>query len=306
MENLPEFVSFGEALTDFVRQRGHSWQSVAGGSCWNVARSVAGLGLASAWGGTVSRDPFGDEIMALSRAAGLDERYAWQVDQPPLLAMVHDTNPPVYRFQGVGTADLAFDPGRLPEGWASVCRIAHFGCISLVRPPLGARLVELAEDLSTHGVHVSFDANVRNLMDDDYPPRFEHMVTLADLVKVSDEDLSAVYPERSTESALVRITELAPNALVVYTRGASGLTGRVGGQSFEQPALTPPGEGDSVGAGDACVGGLIASLFSESDNGASTDILRHLRFAAATAAVACSRVGAYAPTREEVDLLLTA
>ncbi|WP_256258925.1 PfkB family carbohydrate kinase, partial [Burkholderia ubonensis] len=54
--NLPRLVVFGEALTDFIRDDAQHWHSVAGGSCWNVARVGARLGVPTGFAGTVSRD----------------------------------------------------------------------------------------------------------------------------------------------------------------------------------------------------------------------------------------------------------
>lgn len=94
--NLPRLVVFGEALTDFIREDAGHWRSVAGGSCWNVARVAARLGVPTGFAGTVSRDMLGDELMALSAEAGLDMRFMCQVDRAPLLAMVVSKQPPQY------------------------------------------------------------------------------------------------------------------------------------------------------------------------------------------------------------------
>jgi fructokinase len=55
---LPQLVVFGEALTDFIREDNQRWRSAPGGSCWNVARVGARLGVATGFGGTVSQDTF--------------------------------------------------------------------------------------------------------------------------------------------------------------------------------------------------------------------------------------------------------
>jgi hypothetical protein len=83
----------------------------------------------------VSRDLFGDELFALSRAAGLDLRYTQRVAKSPLLAMVVSKDPPRYFFVGDDSADLDFDLGALPEGWMDAAEIVHFGCIGLIRQP---------------------------------------------------------------------------------------------------------------------------------------------------------------------------
>ena len=298
--SLPRFVSFGEALTDLVRTGPQQWQSVAGGACWNVARVAATLGLPSAWAGAVSQDLFGDEIVAQSKQAGLDPRY-WQViTKPPLIAVVHRTHPPDYFFLGNDSADLAFDEDQLPVGWQDACRFAHFGCISLVRQPLGERLLQIATQLKQRGVRISYDPNVRNLMGADFPALFERTAPLADLVKVSDEDLARIYPAVAVERSLSRLRQLAPRALILYTQGAKGLELHTPFGTVTQDALAVEVV-DTVGAGDACVAGFIVSLLRHPEQ----SFAEHLRYAAATAAAACAHRGAHAPEAAEVEALLS-
>lgn len=296
--SLPRFVVFGEALTDFVRTDEHSWHSVAGGACWNVARVAGTLGTTAAWAGAVSDDFLGAEIEAKSRTANLDLRFLQKAPKPPLIAMVHKVNPPAYFFLGNDTADLAFDDQLLPQGWQDACEIAHFGCISLVRQPLAGRLIRIAETLKRAGVKISYDPNHRNLMGADFPAQFEKMAALSDIIKLSDEDLAQIYPGASSASALARVRAVAPTAMILFTRGAGGITLHVNGDRLEQPVFTVA-VADTVGAGDASIGGFIASML-----GHDRDPVADLRFAAATAAAACTRAGAHAPTREEVEGLL--
>src|SRR2546429_4599891 len=92
------YVVFGEALTDFIREGPDRWRSAAGGSPWNVARVGARLGLATGFAGAVSTDVLGEEILRLSREAGLDPRFVQQVERAPLLALVVSKHPPQYFF----------------------------------------------------------------------------------------------------------------------------------------------------------------------------------------------------------------
>lgn len=297
---LPRLLVFGEALTDFVRTGDNTWQSAAGGSCWNVARVAATLGLPTGWGGAVSDDLFGKEIVEKSIAANLDMRFLQVAKKPPFMAIVHNANPPEYFFLGTDTADQAFDDRKLPDGWLDACEIAHFGCISLVRQPLAARLVTIAEMLKTHGAKISFDPNYRNLMGPDFPAFVERMAGLSDIIKLSDEDILKIYPESTPAESLAHLRKFAPKALIVYTRGSEGITLYTPeGDEYVQPASRVT-VADTVGAGDSCIGGFITSMLTEPDAGWQ----RHLQFAAATAAVVCSHTGAYAPTHAEVDALI--
>lgn len=297
---LPTLIAFGEALTDFVRVGPDRWHSAAGGACWNVARVAGTLGTPTAWAGAISDDVFGNEIVEKSRAAGLDMRFIQLASRSPLLAIVHQIDPPRYFFIGDNSADLAFDEHALPDDWADTCKIAHFGGISLVRKPLSTRLLAIAERLKAMGKTISFDPNHRQLMGTDYPPLFERMVSLANVIKVSDEDLMAIYPGLPVTSAISRVRALSPTSAILHTHGAAGMTLQTPDGAFEQPAI-PVTVVDTVGAGDACIGGYLASLLTQRDQG----FAYHLQFAAAAAAAACTRNGAHAPTLEETKQLLT-
>ncbi len=299
--SLPALLVFGEALTDLIRRPGgdgRQWVTRAGGACWNVARVSAAMGVATGYGGAISTHaPFGTELLALSRAAGLDERYLQPVDAPPLVAVVHRHDPPAYFFLGTGAADLAFDPDALPSGWQNAARVAHFGCISLVRAPLAGRLLSLAAQLHARGVAISFDPNLRNLMGPDYFATFTQMAKLATWLKLSVEDLRGLYPARTDDDALADVRRIAPQASVLLTDGANGMRLLLpDGTALTQPAYSVD-VADTVGAGDAAIGGWLASLSRDPE----ASLASHLRRAAAAAALACTRTGAYAPDWQAVE-----
>ncbi|VVE08305.1 carbohydrate kinase family protein [Pandoraea anhela] len=302
--SLPALVVFSEALTDLIRRpdgAGRRWISRAGGACWNVARVSAAMGVATGYGGAIStRAPFGAELLALTRAAGLDDRYVQAVDAPPLLAVVHRHDPPAYYFLGEGAADLAFDPTALPDGWQNAARVAHFGCISLVREPLASTLLDLATQLHARGVAISFDPNLRNLMGPDYFATFARMAKLATWLKLSVEDLRGLYPKRTDDEALAHVRRIAPQATVLLTDGERGMRlVSPDGATRVQPAFTVD-VADTVGAGDAAIGGWLASLA----RAPQAPVEDHLRRAAAAAALACTRTGAHAPDWKAVESLI--
>ena len=177
-KGLPEFVSFGEALTDMIRVAPDQWKSVPGGAPWNVAMVMSYFGIPSAFGGAISSDCFGDEIWKTTIHAKLDLRFTQRLQKSPLLAIVHETHPPKYYFIGDDSADLHFDVAALPEGWEKAVRWAHFGCISLARQPLADRLVATAERLHKLGVKISYDPNFRAVMDESYDPILARMAEI--------------------------------------------------------------------------------------------------------------------------------
>ncbi|HEY9104090.1 carbohydrate kinase [Chitinimonas sp.] len=298
MSTLPLFVAPGEALTDLIRTGPDSWVSKVGGATWNVARVMAGLGVPSAFAGAISQDCFGDDLWRASEAARLDMRFLQRVAKSPLLAVVHETQPPKYFFVGDDAADLHFDPSKLPEGWMQSVRWAHFCGISLARPPLAARLVELAGKLKAAGAKISYDPNFRVLMDERYDATLAAMTRLADVVKVSDEDLVGLFRSEDIEAAFATLRSWNPAATFLYTRGADGASLHQGMASWQ---CRPPRIEvvDTVGAGDASIGGLLFSLLNWPERQGG----EHLRFSVACGAAACLAAGATPPELRCVEAL---
>ncbi|AIY39924.1 Fructokinase [Collimonas arenae] len=297
---LPQFVSAGDILTDLIRVDDLHWTAQAGGAGWNVARVVATLGVPSAFAGAIGFDHFSDELWTQSERAGLDLRFLQRYSQPPLLAVVSETDPPDYFFIGSDSADLAFDPEHLPAGWMQQARWAHFGCISLVRQPLADKLIALAATLKASGVRISYDPNHRKLMDEHYLPTLEKMMALADIVKISDQDLQAFFPELDTATAIARLQQMQPGATILFTRGSAGACLLQDGVEIAVSLPPKVAVRDTVGAGDASIGGLLFSLMHHTHRSWA----EHLGFAVAVAAASCRQQGAYAPTLDEVEQLL--
>jgi fructokinase len=272
-----------------------------GGSTWNVARVVARLGISSAFAGAVSCDTFGAALADANAAAGLDPRFLQQVPRSPLLAIVHQRNPPQYFFIGEDSADLHFDASLLPPSWQRSVRWVHFGGISLARAPLADKLLALAAELKGSGVAISYDPNFRALMDQRYDPTLRRMAALADVIKVSDEDLLGLFRGDDADAAFAALRAMNPGATYLYTRGALGAQLFQGAAAWHAPAPAVAVV-DTVGAGDASIGALLYSLMARP----SRDGSEHLRFAVAASAAACAAAGATPPALAEVERLLQA
>ena len=113
------------------------------------------------------------------------------------------------------------------------------------------RLLERLRPTAT----VSYDINVRPAVTGTGPEvvrAVEEVVALADLVKASDEDLEALYPDDTVEQSVARLLGLGPSAVVV-TRGRDGATwfsadGRVDAPSTDVEVADTIGAGDTFGA----------------------------------------------------------
>ncbi|GGY32361.1 carbohydrate kinase family protein [Pseudoduganella albidiflava] len=297
----PVFISAGEALTDLIvaDPARTQWTARTGGSTWNVARAMAKLGVPSAFAGAISRDVFGDALWEASMASGLDARFLQRLDKSPLLAIVHQLSPPSYFFVGDDSADLHFDPRALPENWRTHCRWMHFGGISLARRPLADALVALAREAKRAGIRISYDPNWRLLMDERYDATLRAMTELADVVKVSDEDLAGLFRTDDIEAAFATLRSFNPAAQYLYTRGEHGASLHVGDAAWHAPAVAVP-VADTVGAGDASIAGFAFSQLAAPARAPG----EHLRFAVAAGAAACIGAGATPPALSDVEKLV--
>jgi fructokinase len=300
-DKLPTFIAFGEALTDMLRTGtgADTWTSVPGGAPWNVAQIMASFGVPSAFGGAISNDCFGDALWQASAQSGLDLRFLQRVSKSPLLAVVHEIQPPSYFFVGDDSADLHFDLAALPHGWQATARWAHFGGISLTRAPLAERLVTLAEQLSARGVQISYDPNFRNVMDSRYDAMLARMVAIANLIKVSEEDVCGLFRTHDAEAALFQLRAMRPSATVLYTMGAQGATLYTEEHTWH---AIPPGITvvDAIGAGDCSMAGFLSSTIHQP----LADWGVHLRTAVAAGAGACLATGATPPSAQTLARLI--
>ncbi|MGC4174556.1 carbohydrate kinase family protein [Demequina sp.] len=191
--------------------------------------------------------------------------------------------------------------------------VVHTGSIAAVLTPGAAdvrRIVASVRDTAT----VTYDPNARpSLMGspEEATGAIEEMVALADVVKVSDEDLEWLASTWDVDAVARGWLELGP-AFVVVTRGGSGATAFLPGDrtvSVEAPSVEVA---DTVGAGDSFMGGLIDGLWSAGVLGASRRaelralsdeaIAAILERCARIAAITVSRPGANPPGSAELDV----
>jgi fructokinase len=308
------FVVVGEALVDLVGERGGRTLAVyPGGSPANVALGLARLGSPVTLKTRLGRDALGAMIRAHLEASGV------QVDAGPDEAQVSTSLAIASVAAGIASYDFRIDwdvPTLAPLPIEARC--VHTGSLATVLPPGRAHVVELMErEHERRHVTVSYDPNVRPaLMGAAARARadVERLVALSDVVKVSDDDLLWLYPDRSDEDVARDWLGRGP-ALVVVTRGDAGVYAISARGELRRPAMAVD-LADTVGAGDSFTAGLLDGLrranllgaargdaLAAIDEATLTDVVAE---AALVAAITCSRPGADPPTRAEVDAASTA
>jgi fructokinase len=306
----------GEALFDFFSETEAdgpasqvNYKAIAGGSPFNVAVGLRRLGVESALFAGLSTDYLGRRLQRVLLDEGVSDQYLLDFDAPTTLAMVAvgANGSPHYSFRGEGCADRQLSANHLPVLGPEV-RGLHFGSFSLVVQPVADTLLALAQRESGQRL-ISLDPNVRLNPQPDielWRSRIATLVKYADLIKVSDEDLSLLYPE--AEPAAVIDGWLQHRCQLVFlTRGGQGATvfSRQHG-SWSLPA-SPVKIADTVGAGDTFQAALITWLTEQqldSIEGLHTlsrdQISAMLEFAIRAAALTCGKTGPDLPYRQQL------
>jgi fructokinase len=302
------FVVVGEALVDLVGQRGsRTLVAHPGGSPANVALGLARLGDQATLMTRLGRDSFGEMVSAHLKASGVRVHAGPDAGAKTSLAVAS-------LAAGVASYDfrIEWDIGDL-QPLPVETRCVHTGSLATALAPGAAQVTNLLERERERGrVTISYDPNVRPALlgsPEEARPGIEHLVSLSDVVKVSDEDLRWLYPDRRDED--VARDWLALGApLVVVTRGGEGVFAVTADLELDRPA-TPIDLVDTVGAGDSFTAGLLNGLGrADLIGGARRDALARidesslisvLDEASLIASITCSRPGADPPTWAEVE-----
>lgn len=306
------FIVCGEALFDVFdtgsTPTGIGFDGRIGGSPFNVALGLARLGQPVGFCGGIGTGFAGERLMQALADEGIDARAVARVDAPTTLSLVglDAQGVPSYAFYGHGGADRQLRAEHLaaipPEA-----NCFHFGSYAMVVQPVGATQRALVEREHRRSV-ISYDPNIRANVEPDldlWRATLQWMLPRTHLLKVSDEDLALLYPERSIDQFAADALA-AGTPLVVVTRGGEGAVGFTARGSVAVPPVRVA-VADTVGAGDTFQAALL-TWAAESGRLSPTALARvdtatlsdALDFAARAAAITCSRRGADLPRRSEL------
>jgi len=294
----------GESLVDIVNAADGEVREYAGGSAANVAVALARLGRPVRFATSFAEDDHGRLI-----AEHLDSAGVTLATDPGAVARTSTAEATI----GVdGAADYEFDlEWRLNPVDAEPHPLAVHTCsLGAVLSPGADDVFALLEGLREVAT-VSYDVNARPAITGTGPDlidRVERMAGIADLVKASDEDLAALYPQLDLVTAARRLLSLG-SSVVVVTRGGEGAMW-VGPDHVVEVDSHTVEVADTIGAGDTFGAALVDALWDAGRLGADRrDSLRDLApdeiesilaHAARAAAVTVSRPGADPPYRHEL------
>jgi fructokinase len=303
----------GEALIDMVAAPSldgpDGFVPHSGGAVFNTAIALGRLGARAGMLTGLSRDMFGDQLADALKASDVDTTHIIRSERPSTLAFVKlEDGQASYSFFDENSAGRMIRAEDMPELPSDITAL-FFGGISLASDPSASAYAALLERQGGPRA-VMIDPNIRPLFITDaegYRRRMAAMISQADIVKVSDEDLNWLNPAPLTQAEKISAMLDTGPSVVIVTQGAEGAIATLAdGTSITVPAVKT-NVVDTIGAGDTFNAGFLAKL-SELDlltpealGTLDPDALRDaMTYGARVAAITVSRAGANPPWANEL------
>ncbi len=255
----------GEILADLIGKEENGrvlYERFAGGAPFNVACGLKQLGARCGFFGRVGDDLIGRYLVGYAESLGFDYLNV-RADRArnTTLAFVELGAGGERRFSFFrkNTADHALPP-EAAEEIARAANIVHIGSLPLSEEDGRAFADKAIELAHAYGKKVSFDVNYRDdLFENEGQAAdiYAKYIALADIVKLSEEEIEMFSCARSAEEMLQELA--GENKTVFLTLGAAGSMACRGGKIFSQPSIEVKPV-DTTGAGDAFMAGVLFAL----------------------------------------------
>lgn len=314
-EKRYDVTALGEILIDFTEwgfsdSGARLFAQNPGGAVANVAAAVSRLGGRAAFVGKVGADMHGAFLRQQLADSGVDvSGMATDPDRFTTLAFVKlsEGGERAFSFARRDTADTNLSREEVPEPLLTETRVLSVGTLAMTDLPMRDTQLSCIETAKASGAYIALDPNYRPSLwrsEQDFLRQTERLLSLADYVKLSDEETALVTGHARPEDALASLAARGIKTAVV-TLGRDGAVALSGGHMVRAPGV-PAAAVDATGAGDAFWGGFLFRLLSRGYPMAAQtaeQLLDCLTFANRVGAYCVAHLGAISgmPTPEQLN-----
>jgi fructokinase len=287
-----------------------------GGSPYNCAIALSKLGNDTGFLCPISKDGFGTYLLGPLQEAGVKPLLPERVFAPSTLAVVTLNAKKEAQYEFYRGAERAFTNEGLRGALPDATKVFQFGGFCPIEPEDAAVWVDVAILALRKGAVLTMDPNVRPSLVSDfdaYKRRLDAFFDLTHVVKLSKEDLESLDASKSIEQHARELLARPNCELVVVTLGDEGSLAFTETGTARSGIYSPPVFGDTVGAGDSLMAGILTILDERGDLKPGrlrqldqSALEKVLRFGAVVAGLNCAHKGCVPPTRAEVDAVLGA
>ena len=316
-----DITAIGDCLIDMLIKSDAQSEKVViegnpGGAPANVLACAAKYGAKTGLITQVGQDALGDFLVQTLKRHDVDTCAMLQTSlYPTTLAFVHldaqgDRSFSFYRNQ---SADIMLDKSKINYELINNTRLFHFGTVSMTAEPARTATltaVQYARDMEKQASGkrpvISFDPNLRMPLwtsEEEARHWILESLPLADLVKLSEEELFFISDANALEDAIEEIYTKYPVKVLIVTLGPKGCLCRYDDLLLHSKAYDVKTV-DTTGAGDAFWGTLLFNILKEDnlDSIPAENMKQILRKANAAGSLVTSKYGAITsmPTEDEV------
>ena len=255
----------GECLIDMIpikTKSGDAYLPKVGGAMYNSAIALGRLKANVGFCSLVSNDLFGKMIIKELEKSNVNTKYCIRCDNKTTLAFVS-------LIDGLASYTF-FDENSNTKMLSSIpildynIKAIQIGGISLMKEPSSKTIINFIKQNKKYTIY--YDPNIRDSFIDNkdiFIKQFENLLPFCDIIKVSDEDLSWIYPNLSFDEASNKILSFGIK-IFILTKGKDESIIKTK-QYFIKIKPKKTKVIDSVGAGDIFNAGILYSLQNNLD-----------------------------------------
>ena len=267
----------GETVFDIIFKDGQPISAKAGGSVLNALVSLARLGHHVSFISELGQDKVGDTIINFLQQNNIDTSFIqrYKKGQSALaMAFLNKNNDAEYDFyKNYPTERLTIE---LPDFKAG--DIFLFGSFYAIDSNIRKQAFRIVEHAKKCGCIIIYDPNFRNKHADnrnEYKHYLEENISLADMVRGSDEDFLNIFNTTTAEETYKAIQPHCNNLIYTVNKNGVYLRTPVCQKHYTVPQITPV---STIGAGDNFNAGMIHSLLSQNITPKSINNLTQLNW----------------------------
>lgn len=291
----------GETIVDFIEQSPKQFTPFLGGGPYNVARAAAKLGAETGYFCPISNDDFGQDYEKEMKILGI-KMLLPRSSAPSGLAIVKKNaeGVPSYSFYREHSADRDITK-ELIENNMPDAECFYIGGLALTDGEDAEIWTDFMKNVTSQ---VFVDPNIRPSFiknRDIYLERLTKIYSFTDILKLSDEDIEWIEPNKDPETYLREVMERYKIPFAFLTLGSKGakLLTSTFDVFIHVPKIIVE---DTVGAGDCFSAAILSQWIKAGVNTQLTEKIAHdiLSYAVMAAAINCERAGANPPTHQEI------
>ncbi|MBN2272855.1 MAG: carbohydrate kinase [Bacteroidales bacterium] len=257
---MRKIYAIGETVLDIIFKNNQPFAAKAGGACLNSSVTLGRLNIPVSFIGEYGLDEVGNLIDKFLKENNVSTQYVYRYyDGKSSLALAflnenNDASYDFYKFYPQRRLDISF-PEIQPDD------IVMFGSIYAVTPEVREKLLGFVKQARKKKAIVIYDPNFRKSHLNDLPklkPLILENLSLANIVRGSNEDFSFILGVNNAEEVYEQISEKTPNLL--YTANIKGvwLYTPFLHKQFPVHTIQPI---STIGAGDNFNAGIAYSIY---------------------------------------------